>query len=456
MIKRLLSLTTVLLLVFQISTFGDSVFTREDAIQMALEANPALNQAREALKSKTGAMWQVRAQLLPKVSAFAQQNWFEYSTLDRGALNGVPREQLPAGVPPVALNSRSFGLDIRQTVFNGLANVNRYRQYDFLKDASYWQLLSTGYNVISQLEQIYDNILLKKAQLATLESNVKSFTKLQEVIMKREAAGDRTQLDGLRVKTELQRLIANEARVKSDLIAGEEALRKLLQMPTDDLSPEPLILEGELTKRFFSLPLDEAIYRASQLHPEIRSAILSRDAAKAAYRAAQGAYLPTVDAFARYAVNTSSSTTDYRLKGWTVGLSGNWLIFDGLGREGAVKTQKAELMNAEIGLSDQRYQIISRVRQLYAQQDALDKALEARLEAVRVAQRAVDESFKSYNLGAIDIETMIGAEQASRDAWLEYYQGLFDYNSVIYQTEYTVCMEPVHPVKITETVMSNS
>lgn len=427
------------------------VLTREVAMQMALESNPTLNQARQALSSKTGAMLQVRASLFPKVSLFAQQNWFEYSTLDRGqALNGIARDQLPPGVPPVALSSMSFGLEVRQTVFDGMSNVNRYRQYDFLKDATYWQLLSTGYNVMSQLEQIYDNVLLKKAQLATLQSTVDSFTQLQTVISKREAAGERTPLDRLRVETELQRVKANEARVKSDLVASEEALRKLLQIPTENAYPKSLNLEGELTKRAFSLPIDEGIYRALHFHPDIRSAILSCNAAEAAYRAAQGTYLPTIDAFARYAVNTSSADTDHRLRGWTVGLAGNWTIFDGFGREGAVKTQKAEFDSAKIGFSEQRYQIISRVRQLYAQQEALDKALEARLEAVKVSERAVSESFKSYNLGAIDIETMIGAEQASRDAWLEYYQGLFDYNSIIYQTEYTVCMEPVKPVKITE------
>ncbi len=419
--------------------------SRDAAIELALAANPAINQAREALENKTGVMWQVRSSLLPKVSAFAQRTSRDHSTIDRGARDVAS----PADRSPIATQGYSYGIEIRQLLFDGFSSFNRYRQYDYQKDASYWQLISAGYSTISQLQQAYDNVLLREGQLATYTETVKAFQQLADVVEKRERAGERTPLDSLRVQTELKRVEADRARVSSDLAAGAETLRKILQLACGEGALDPLSLEGPLEKRSFDMPIAEALARAAKIHPEIFAAEINRDSAQAGLRSAQGTYLPTVEAFARYSVNSSYAAFNQDLEGWTLGLSGNWLIFDSLGREGSVRAQHANLMTAEIQLSDQRYQLTSRVRQLYAQMEAYGQALEARSQAVVVGERAVNESRKRYELGETDIEMVIDAERAFQGTLLEFQQGTFEYNATIYQLEYVVGLQPVTPLQIT-------
>ncbi len=425
---------------------GQPTLTRDQAIQIALDNNPTLNQARETLENRTGTFWQVRSSLLPRSSAFGQVSWRDRSLIDQSSQEDLP----PSERSPVALRSYSYGLEIRQLVFDGLSSWNRYRQYDYLKDTSYWQLIGTAYATITQLQQAYDNVLLKESQLATFKETVKAFQKLADIVVKREKAGERTPLDSLRVQTELKRAEADRARAQSDLAVSIETLRKLLLLPCNLEFVDPLKLEGPLERRSFLMTIKEALGRASKIHPEILAAEVNRDSAQAGLRSAQGTYLPTIDAFARYGVNSTYADENKHVEGWTLGVTGNWNIFDFFGREGSIRAQRANLMTAEIQLSDQRYQINSRVRQLYAQKEALEEALEARSQAVTVGERTVQESRKRYEVGETDIEMVIDAERAFQGALLEFQQGTYDYNATIYQLEYVVSLEPVCPQQVTD------
>lgn len=424
----------------------EPVLTRLDAINKALVSNPTINQAKQDLENRTGSMWQVRSGLLPTVAAYANRTSRDHSTIDRGARD--PNQ--PADRSPIATQSLSYGVEIRQLIFDGFSTLHRYVQSDYQKDASYWQLIASSFNVISQLQQAYDYVLLREGQLLAYGETAEAFKKFFTVVNKRVEVGERTRLDSLRVETELKRAEADYARGMSDLAASQETLKKILQLPEQGTKVSIFKLEGPLSQKAFEVPIEEAITRASKMHPEIFAAEINRDAAKMGVRSAYGAYLPKIEGFARYGVNTSYAAFDQDLEGWTLGISGNWTIFDSFGREGVVRSQRANLTNAEIQLSDQRYQLISRVRQLYAQKDALNQALQARIKAVEVAAIAVSESQKRYELGEVDIEMLIDAQRAYQNALLDHQQSLFDYNSTIYQLEYVVALEPIKPVEVIE------
>jgi outer membrane protein len=418
--------------------------SRLDAINKALASNPQINQAKQELENKTGAMWQVRSSLLPTISAYANRTSRDHSTIDRGARD--PNQ--PIDRSPIATQSLSYGIEIRQLVFDGFSSLHRYAQSEYQKDASYWQLIASSFSTISQLHQSYDYILLREGQLSAYQETLNAFKQFFDVVNKRVAVGERTRLDSLRVETELKRAEADYARAMSDLAASEETLKKILQLPESGPEASIFKLEGPLVQQNFEMPIDEALKRASKIHPEIFAAEINRDAAKMSLRSAYGSYLPKIEGFARYGVNTSYASFDQDLEGWTLGISGNWTLFDSFGREGAIRSQRASLMSSEIQLSDQRYQLISRVRQLYAQKEALNQALSARMKAVEVAEIAVTESQKRYELGEVDIEMLIDAQRAYQSTLLDREQSLFDYNSTIYQLQYVVALEPVKPTEV--------
>jgi len=414
--------------------------SRDAAIDQALQCNPSILEARQALKQRTGIMWEVRARILPQISAYGQRTSIDHTLIDRSTAELLIPEDARS---PVATQSIAYGVELRQLIFDGLSGFNQYVKADCQKEASYWQMVAVGYMTIAQLQQAYDAVLWRESNLRIYAETVEGFKQLADVTAKREKAGQITPLDSLRVQTELSRAIAQHASAQSELAAAQEKLKVLLQLPECDLNFNILQLDGPLEQRLFDMPIQEALYRAGHLHPELYMAQANKQAARAGLDSAIGDYLPKVEAFARY--GTRSSYQDYHreLDGWTVGISGQWILFNSFGREGHVMSQKADLMTAEIRLSDQRYRLTSRIYELFAQKKAYEEALKAQKQAVIVGERALNEGQKRYRIGETDIETVIDAQTSYRNVLLELQQRTFEANTVVYQLEYMVSVQPV-------------
>ena len=190
---------------------------------------------------------------------------------------------------------------------------------------------------------------------------------------------------------------------------------------------------------------EDALNRADALQPEIISAREEMHAAKMKMYSALGDYLPRVDTFARYSVQSSYYDFDHTLDGWTLGVQGRWNLFDSFGREGAIKADKASLKASRVRLGDRRYRIASQVRELYAQLDAMRQAIEFQHESVRLGERTVREGERLDAVGMSGVEEVIDAQLSLRRAQIDLLQRVFENNRYVYELEYAIGTQWVDP-----------
>ncbi len=428
-----------------------AIWTPVTAMQQAIETNPSILEARAQFERQTGVLIHVRSTMLPTAEIVGSAN-----TRDRSLIDTAPSRQTltPAQQTTTSVSEKSYnvGLEFRQLVFDGFTAFNQYREHKYLKDASYWNLVNVTYRILSLVQQAYDGILMNKAMVEIHRQSVETFRKIALINEKRAAVGDVTSLDGLRVNSELKRAEADLAAAQSALVRSEEEFRKLLQIPVDSANERPVFAEGVLEQRYFLMTPEEALKRAEALQPEIISARKDVHAAKMRVYSAQGNYLPKIDAFAKYNMQSSFYDFDKTLDGWILGIQGRWTLFDSFGREGTVKADKASLRASRIRLEDKRYQIASQVRELYAQMDAIRQSIESQREAVRFGAQSVREGERLYAVGMAGIEILLDAELSLRRSQIDLQARIFENNRFVYELEYVIGTQWVDPFLIKGTV----
>ncbi|HQU08384.1 MAG TPA: TolC family protein, partial [Opitutales bacterium] len=411
------------------------MWTPELAVQYALETNPSVVQARAELENATGVRMQVRAQLLPHVNLTGNYNTKERSLLDVNPLSIT--------ADPYTLNNYQVALEFRQLLFDGFQTFNAFRERRYSEQSAYWGWINATYAITAQVQQSYDAILYRQGVVDAYKESVGTYAKIADVSKRREAAGDVTPLDGLRAQTELRAAEAQLAAAMSDLAASQETFRRLLQLPFAEDMFAPIVLQGPLHEKGYSLTLDQSLKKTGDSHPDIVAARLKTTAAQAGIYSVRGAYAPKVEMFANYSTqNSQFEAASSSLNGWVVGVQGRWEIFDYYGREGAIVSKKAALRSAESELAEKRYQLSSRVRELFAQKEAMAQSITAQRAAVDFGMQSVQEGGKLYMHGGADIEILLDAQSRLSRSQVDLCKGLFDFNSFVYQLEYVVGMEP--------------
>jgi len=411
-------------------------------MQQAIVTNPEILEARANYERQTGVLINVRSALLPKAEAVGSVNSRDRSLIDisPGSASLPPSQQTS-----VSEKSYNLGIEFKQLAFDGFTAFNQFRQHRYLKQTSFWRLVGSSYRVLADVQEAYDAILMNEGVVETNKETVASFQKLADISAKRQAVGDVTVLDGLRVQTELKRAKADLAAAYSSLVRSIENFRKLLQVPSSSDLPELVRLEGPLEQKYFLIAREDALARADALQPEIISAREEMRAAKMKMYSSLGDYLPRVDTFARYSMQSSYYDFDRTLDGWTLGVQGRWNLFDSFGREGAVKADRASLKASRVRLGDRRYRIASQVRELYSQLEAMRQAIEFQHEAIRLGERTVREGERLYAVGMSGIEEVIDAQLTLRRAQVDLYQRIFENNRYVYELEYAIGTQWVDP-----------
>ena len=136
---------------------------------------------------------------------------------------------------------------------------------------------------------------------------------------------------------------------------------------------------------------------ALQNRPDVRAAVLGIDLQRETRKGTLSTYLPTVGAFGRYQISNTAGFANQK-DTWAIGLQATWNILDGGLREATLRSQSAQIVEAEASRRGTENRALEEVRR--AQLD-LDSAVANRSKAeeqVRLAeenQRLVEVNFKA-------------------------------------------------------------
>lgn len=171
----------------------------DDAVDLAIANNPALESVREASKAADYDIRSAEGQRLPQLSAFGTGDYANYlGTLDSGGLPG-----LPSGALPQSQTTATVGIQARLPLFQGGLPGALVRQAQARKGQALEQVTLTERAVIAEARTAFSRYLAANGVIASSERAVSANELALEGVRAENSVGTRTVLEVLNAEQEL-------------------------------------------------------------------------------------------------------------------------------------------------------------------------------------------------------------------------------------------------------------
>jgi len=358
----------------------------EQAQQEAVAHSPqALMSAAKADERRWGKV-EAGSAFLPQVS------------LDASHFSQVQYQELAVSLGPISGNFpevfpySALGFDAHWTLFEGLAGLSRLRAACLQSQAAGleqdWSLFSLRQDVRLKYYQA-----LTAQKLASLaDENVKTLEDHLRMVQDLLANGQATRFDVLRVEVQLSEAKTERLSSQDHVLLSRRKLTQAMGLDQDDDRP----LAGDL-------PVPGSVSPAAGLalddKPDLKAQALQAQAAEAAYRAAQGAWLPRISLVGGYQwynnveMQSVVGPTDVQTA-YQVGFAADWDLFSGGATLAHERQAAARAEQARQGERKAR-------QQAQWDRELWTRRLAYSTELYRAKQEDVDKSKESVRLATL-------------------------------------------------------
>ena len=377
-----------------------------EAVQLALQNNPAIKIALTGKDSAEGKLAQARGALLPSVDLSHQSSWMEResaATLAKESYGNAISLSWPlytGGAAEGSIAQAKLGLETadqaialsRQTIKLNATNA-------------YFSLL-----------QARNLVTLNQESVERLEAHLKNVQLQYEV-------GTVAKTDVLRSEVELADAKQNLIKAENSYDIAMASLNNVIGLSLDsEVKPKE-----ELRHEEYSGTLADSLTYSLTKRPDLMQAEKQIDIARKGVTIARADQRPTVAATG----SQKWSGTDFPGEdnnGWTVGVAVSMNVFDSGVTSGKVKSAKASVVSAEESYRQVKDQVQLDVRTAYLNM----KEAEKRIDTSSVAVAKAEEDYKiaqvRYGAGVGTNLDVMDAQVALTQAKTNYVQALYDYN----------------------------
>jgi outer membrane protein TolC len=443
-------------------TFGGSdtylarnvpTFTLNQAILTALQRNPDILRAEQEIKRAKGVIIEIRAQVLPHVTAAGNFEWVDPNltgarifgnttgtgtTPGSGAASVVesPPSQIRDAVPlarprpsptPNLFTEQSdisYAISVTgtQLIFNG-TSWPLIRGTFFQRDSAYFAFR----NILDLV------IVVNKALIDVQEQSVHLLESQLKDQQNRFEAGTVPRFNVLQAEVALYNQIPQLITAQNNYRISKLTLAKTIGLDFNPLRGEnpPLEVVGEMPYIERHIALVDAIELGKQHRPFLKQARANVLNQKEQVRATAGQFLPTITTTGGYEWVSSPTNSSWHdiSQGWIAQVQGSMPIWDSGQIAGQVIQQRALLSEAKITYDDDVRQVELEVQTAYSnlQQNrelikSQEKNVEQADEALRLAKARLDAG-AGVQLDVLNAQVQLLTAQSTR------LQALFGYNS---------------------------
>lgn len=394
--------------------------TLKDALNYAIKNNIDVKKAKLAVERGRYKTEEVRSQALPQITGSGA---LSYSPIVGQLVIDTLIFQM--GRP---WNS-SVGVQLSQQLFNqqvftGLKASEASEDYYLLN-----QELSEE-QIIERVSGIYYQVLLNRAQLAVIDSNIKSTTRIEKMIADQYKNGLARRIDLDRVKVNLTNLNTQLDQLKNAILQQELQLKYYMGMPikTDIRIPEVEINTIELNASI----TDTVNYRG---RTEFMILKKQEDLLNLQEKAYKAEYYPSLSLTSNYTYTGMSNKFDLYKSGgssyWydaaSIGLSLHIPVFNGFATRSRVRQARVDILeNRENQLNtiealnmaneNAKIQIRNSINTIHTQR-----------ENVKLAEEVYNSTQNNYKNGLSTLTDLLDAENSLTSAKNSYNQALLNY-----------------------------
>jgi outer membrane protein len=298
----------------------------------------------------------------------------------------------------VNLTTGSFGVEIRQNIFDGFQTKNNVAAATARVMAGDESLRNTEQNVLLNAASSYMDVI-RDRQIAVLRER-----NLQFLIEQVRAANSRFEV-GEGTRTDVAQAEASRSSAVSQLATARAFVTQSEAIYTQVVGEQPHALApASALANLLPKSLNQAMAQAEEQHPAILATQHLVDAAAFSVKSAEGALLPQVTASANVIDRFEQNVPDVSLANGSattagVGVQLTVPIYQGGRTSAIVRQSKESLGQARIDVDVQRDQVRAAVTSAWTQYIAAVQSVAANRDVVAAAQLALDGVIEERNVG---------------------------------------------------------
>lgn len=383
--------------------------TLDQALRFALDNNFAIRQARERLREQEGLIVEVRASVLPGVSASAG-----YSRDDKDFTSGAGGSG--------NYQNWTAGVYVRQLLYQGGGVTAALDAARTTREAAVLDIRAVVEDVMLEVRTRFADVLLAREAIDVQEQGVALLREQLRDVKNRFEAGSVSQFEVLTAEVALANAQPRLISARNAFRIAIDELRRVIGY-RGEVGGDPAKIpdfEGELNKEPVVFELQSALAAAKARRPELLRLEQLRLANESGVKAARAGFLPEVSLTAGYEGRKLSGSNSFSdtVDGWTAGLNAQWAIFDGARTRGQVAQARARLNRARLSLSEQSLAIEVEVRRSLSAWQEAEELAEAAAKVVEQATEALRLADVRYKNGAATQLDVLQARVALTEAQL--------------------------------------
>ncbi len=393
----------------------------EDALNVALHHNAAIQKAKSDLEANHGLIMQTRAVALPHVQAGGN-----FTAHDPGAV-----ETFSSAIPVPDKNWQTQ-IQITQSVYEGGRVKAALRAAKLTREEAIANYDTVVADTLLSVRVAYDDTLLASQQIGVQEASINLLTKELSDTKHRFDAGTVPKFNVLRAEVELANARPRLIRAKNAYRVAKNNLANFLgyNLPKEATEDVPLQLSGKLTAEEYPLELPVAIGQALERRTELLALRKAAGLQRENITNQKGGYKPSVQVFAGYGGRNSSFHEDLSrgVSGWFTGMQASWAIFDGGLTRGKVIEAEANYKKSRLDVEDATRRVELEVRTTYSNFIEAREVLDSQKKVQEEAEESLRLAEARFGAGTATQTDVLSAQTALTDARNTQIQALHDYS----------------------------
>lgn len=389
-----------------------------DALNLTLQQNDTLKEARADLQASRGLVIQTRAIALPTVSANGNFTRSDENLIQQFPFNNTNGGSGGSGQSfAIPRDTWNTSIRITQTIYQGGRTLSAIRAARLEKEQAMLQYETAVQDALLATRVAYYNVLLAEQQITVNEASINLLTNEFLDQQRRFDAGTVPKFNVLQAEVALANARPALISARNNYRIAKNNLSTQLgyNLPRNIWEDIPMHLTDKLDSNPYNVDLPSAIEQALERRTELGALRRNEGLQRENIVNARAGYQPVVQAFAGYDWNSAEFNRDLsrEFNGWVVGGQLNWNIFDGMLTRGKVIQAKAQFERAQAEVDDRARQIELEVRTDYSifieareTLESQQKVQEEADEALRLA-RARAEAGTGTQLDVLNAETQL-------------------------------------------------
>ena len=428
--KRLSLYLAVLIIIFPVVVGAEEtiqkgeVLTLERCVEIALKRQPGILAAQGNVDIYYARKGQAEAGYYPQINAslgyLRTGEGFGSSTNQSAANTQGPGVDF--GDFSTSNSSWRYSTDVTasQMIFDFWKTRTQVNIQKLYADSAKTDLSNTEEQVILNVKQAYYTVLKAKRNLVVAEETLKQFQQHLEQARAFYEVGTKPKFDVTKAEVDLGNAQLNLISVRNSLKISMVILNNAMGVPE---APEYQI-EDNLSFSQYRIALQEAVDKAYENRPELRSILLKKKATEESVSLAKKGYFPVLNGTASYSWDGHTYPDG---DGWSAGVALSIPIFSGFSTKHQISEAKANLLILNANEETLRQSVLLEVQQSLLNLAEAEERITVAELTVKQARENSDIANGRYAAGVGNPIEVTDADVALSNAKTAHNQALYDY-----------------------------